>query len=224
MQWKFYTYLHRRADTNEVFYIGKGHGRRAFNAGPARRNSHWSAIMRKHGRIVEICARWPTEDEALSHEVFLIDTFRKLGHRLVNCTDGGEGGSGAVRSADTRERMSLSLRAVWQGPSRRLNGKMALTEENRQRMAQASKASWADEETRSRRIESLRRTSSTPEAKARRSAASREAMACKSARAAASAAAKAAWSDPATRERILAAQKAARERRAIERTRPPAPP
>ena len=85
----FYTYAHYKPD-NSVFYIGKGHGRRAWSK--EYHNNHWNNIVAKHpGYKIEILAQWKTEDEAFSHEVFLIDTFRSMGIKLTNVTNGGAG-------------------------------------------------------------------------------------------------------------------------------------
>lgn len=85
----YYTYLHRRRDTNAVFYIGKGSGRRAWSR--HGRNVWWCRIADKHGFDSELLAHWPTEHEAYSHECLLIDCFRDLESELVNMTAGGDG-------------------------------------------------------------------------------------------------------------------------------------
>ena len=86
---KHYTYLHRKKDTNEVFYIGKGIGNRASQF--SRRSDEWKQIA-QNGFIIEIVANWKTENEAYDHERFLIKCFRDLGHPLLNCVGGGAGG------------------------------------------------------------------------------------------------------------------------------------
>lgn len=101
---KYYTYAHYTADTKELFYIGKGIRERAWAT--LRRGNWWNNKVNKHGgRVVKILARWDTEEEALQHEIFLIKTFREIGHKLVNMTDGGEGVSGIIRSEATREKL-----------------------------------------------------------------------------------------------------------------------
>lgn len=105
----FYAYLHRRVDTNEVFYIGKGFGKRAESPD---RGKWWKAVVAKAGgRTVQILAHWPTEAEAFEHERFLIACFRDLGAPLCNMTGGGDGASGAVRSAETRAKMAAAKRS-----------------------------------------------------------------------------------------------------------------
>lgn len=96
----FFTYLHRRQDTGEVFYVGKGRAKRPHDRGG--RSVHWRRVAAKHGRAVEVLAPWPTDAEAKEHEKFLIQVFRDLGAPLVNVTEGGDGASGVRPSEVTR--------------------------------------------------------------------------------------------------------------------------
>lgn len=99
----FYTYAHFRPD-NSVFYIGKGHGRRAWS--DKNRNPYWHHVIAKHGdHKVEILAQWPTEQEAFDHEKFLIWCFRDMGYSMANIADGGEGSSGYRHQEDTIRKM-----------------------------------------------------------------------------------------------------------------------
>jgi hypothetical protein len=102
----FYTYFHTRNDSGAVFYVGKGKGNRAHSI--SRPNPHWNNIVKKHGHTVHIAAHWPTEKEAFEHEKFLILCFRDIGSTLVNRTDGGDGPSGFVPSAETIEKLRVS--------------------------------------------------------------------------------------------------------------------
>lgn len=117
---KYYTYLHRRNDTNAVFYIGKGHDRRAWNK---KRNDHWHKIVAKHGYSVEVVAYWPTEQQALDHEIFLIWCFRQLGARLSNQTDGGQGSSGRKRPLVERQAISAKMKEITKGENNPMFGK-----------------------------------------------------------------------------------------------------
>jgi hypothetical protein len=99
----FYTYLHRRKDTGQVFYVGKGRGRRAYII--SGRSDYWGKVRSKCGHTIEIVSPWPTEKEAFEHEVFLISVFKSLGHPLVNFTEGGGGALGAIASPETRAKM-----------------------------------------------------------------------------------------------------------------------
>lgn len=104
----FYTYIHRRESDGVVFYVGKGQGDRMGSR--KSRNRHWRHVAAKHGFIASIVAPWPTEAEALAHEVALIACFRGMGLALVNMTDGGDGVSGHRWSEDQRARHAVGQR------------------------------------------------------------------------------------------------------------------
>ena len=112
--WKFYTYVHRRADTGEVFYIGKGSGKR-FSA-TQDRSTYWKRIVSKYGVLIEVVAYFFDEEHAFQHERELIAEYRTKGVRLVNMSDGGEGPSGAVRSTETRQKISEAKTGVKRKP------------------------------------------------------------------------------------------------------------
>lgn len=94
----FYTYIHKKASDGSVFYVGKGISSRANSM--HGRNKFWHNIEKKHGRTVEICARWKTEQETLEHERFLIACFKNMGCELSNLTEGGLGTSGRKMPTD----------------------------------------------------------------------------------------------------------------------------
>jgi len=85
----FYTYAHVTSDTNKIFYIGKGTGRRMFRKDA--RNQHWHNTVNKHGYYSVKLADWKNELEAFEHEKLLISCFKKMGYKLVNQSDGGDG-------------------------------------------------------------------------------------------------------------------------------------
>lgn len=103
---RFYVYVHRRADSGEVFYVGKGKNQRAYCV--KRRGPYWDRIVEKHGVSIEIVEHFDEERDAFDRECALIAQFRAAGVALANLTDGGDGASGAKRSAETRARMSAS--------------------------------------------------------------------------------------------------------------------
>lgn len=105
---KFYTYAHYKADTKEIFYIGKGSGKRSHDS--SQRSKFWKSVVDRHGFTVEILSFWPCESDAFIHEKFLIETFRSMGFRLCNMTDGGEGVSGYKMDEETVKRRAA---AIW---------------------------------------------------------------------------------------------------------------
>ena len=111
----FYVYEHVRPDRGcdgEVFYVGKGKGRRANIL--SGRNLHHTAIQRKLSRIglcveVRLVATMLTEDEAFALEMERIAFWRADGCDLANLTDGGEGCSGAKQSEATKAKKRAAL-------------------------------------------------------------------------------------------------------------------
>jgi hypothetical protein len=109
---QYYTYLHKRNDTNEIFYVGKG----SFPQRMVRkdnRNRWWHNIVNVHGFSAEVIAHWATEKEAHDHEKFLIWCFKDMGTKLVNATNGGEGISGHVMTAESRAKMSARKKGIY---------------------------------------------------------------------------------------------------------------
>lgn len=102
----FYVYVHRKATTGEIFYVGKGTGYRAYEFG---RNRHWNNTAKKHGYTVETIEIGLQEWYAFELEMNLISYHGRcdlgLGV-LVNLTDGGEGSSNP--SKETRNLMSAA--------------------------------------------------------------------------------------------------------------------
>ena len=85
----YYTYAHIRLDTNAIFYIGKGIGKRLNKKD--NRNKYWKHIVEKHGFKAIKLSEWDNEIDAFSHEKALITYLRNNNIKLVNVTDGGDG-------------------------------------------------------------------------------------------------------------------------------------
>lgn len=111
----YYTYLHIRSDSGAIFYVGKGHGKRAYDT--AKRNQHWTNIVAKYGHMVVIAEYFEIEDDAFAHERYLIATLRALGKGLTNLTNGGEGACGFVAGPCPEER-KLKISAAQKGKAR----------------------------------------------------------------------------------------------------------
>ena len=92
----YYVYQHRKADTNEIFYVGKGKCNRAFVA--TKRNPYWKNIVSKHGFNVEFVAFNLDEELSFLVELETIDLYKRVGCQLANLTNGGEGTSGLKHS------------------------------------------------------------------------------------------------------------------------------
>ena len=103
----YQTYIHRRNDTGQVFYVGAGKLYR--HKAKADRSVEWKAIAGM-GYTIETVALWETQKEAWEHEIFLIACFRDLKHPLLNKAAGGPSSSGCKHSEETRKRVSESKR------------------------------------------------------------------------------------------------------------------
>lgn len=99
---RYYIYAHRRNDTGEIFYIGKGCGKRAWKK--SDRSEWWKRVEAKNGRTVEIISRGLSENDAFELEQLVISEIGR-GH-LCNLRDGGLGGISPSES--TRLKLSLA--------------------------------------------------------------------------------------------------------------------
>lgn len=102
----FYVYLHSKATTGEVFYVGKGNGDRAYSK--HGRNQYWNRVVKKHGYTVELYATGLQEWYAFELEKELIAYYGR--ENLTNGTDGGEGTSGFFPDEETRKKLSIARR------------------------------------------------------------------------------------------------------------------
>jgi hypothetical protein len=102
----FYVYEHTRPDTNSVFYVGKGKGNRLNSL--SDRNRYWNHIVAKVGSF-NACKIVENEDEEL---IFLaekerIDQLRRIGAKLCNVTNGGEGTTGLKHSEESKAKIGV---------------------------------------------------------------------------------------------------------------------
>lgn len=107
---QFYVYTHAKPD-GSIFYVGKGLKARV-NKVQRPHNSYHTRIIEKYGveNIIIESKLCESEQHAFDLEVFMIWMFRKMGVKLTNATDGGQGTSGRVVSVDQRLKMSASIR------------------------------------------------------------------------------------------------------------------
>lgn len=118
--WRHFVYIHRRADTGEPFYVGKGSRRtrdrsesyeRAYTH--CRRARRWCDAVAAHGLVVEVVACCAEDAEAQRLEMQLIEAIgrRDIGAGpLINLTDGGDGHAGIVVSDELRAKRSQNSR------------------------------------------------------------------------------------------------------------------
>jgi hypothetical protein len=132
----YYTYAYLRED-GTPYYIGKGKGDRIYS------KQRGIKAPKDKSRII-LLKEGLTEEEAFKHEIYMIAVFgrKDLGTgTLRNRTNGGEGASGAVRSAEARKNMSKaqSGRTLSEGHKKKISeantGKIR-TEEFKRRVSE----------------------------------------------------------------------------------------
>lgn len=84
----YYVYKHTTKDTNKLFYIGKGIGRRAYDL-KSGRNKFWKNMVKKYGYIIEFIQQNMSEEDALVLEKELIGQYKPK----ANLSAGGRGGA-----------------------------------------------------------------------------------------------------------------------------------
>lgn len=102
----YYVYVHKKKTTGEVFYVGKGCGRRAWQW--SDRSHYWKRVAKKYGYVVEIYLDNIQEWCAFEIERNLITYYGREDLNegsLVNHTDGGEGLSGYVYPEERRQKL-----------------------------------------------------------------------------------------------------------------------
>jgi hypothetical protein len=106
----FYVYEHIRLDTNQVFYVGKGKKTRMQSS--SDRNKYWHNVVNKAGFKAVKIVEHSDEELVLLAEIERIDQCRKLGYKLCNITDGGQGISGLKHSEESKRKMSESRKDI----------------------------------------------------------------------------------------------------------------
>lgn len=86
----YYVYAHYKANTDEIFYIGKGKNKRAWHL--HSRNRYWKSIVKKYGYSVKILKSNLNEQEAFVLEIDLIKSLKPK----ANLVPGGKGGGCAT--------------------------------------------------------------------------------------------------------------------------------
>lgn len=153
----FYVYEHIRPDTGMVFYVGKGSGYRLNSK--SDRNRHWHHIVGKaNGFSSKIIFESNDEELVLLVEVERIDQLRKLGYKLCNITDGGQGISGLKHSEESKRKMSNARKNMIQHKHteeskqkiRQANTGVIFTEERKEKIRQKALGRKMSEETKNK--------------------------------------------------------------------------
>lgn len=104
----YYTYIHATPD-GDVFYVGKGIGRRAYSM--RDRSWIWQEKFKSlDGVTMKIVKKFATEAEAFEHEKELIKYYKDQGCNLVNQSDGGLGPTGYKFTEKRKKSISEKMR------------------------------------------------------------------------------------------------------------------
>lgn len=128
-----YVYIHKKADTNSIFYVGIGNWKRAHNL--VRRNIIWKRIYNKHGCIIEILHSNLTWNNACILEIKLIQQYGRLDNGtgiLANMTNGGDGSKGVIQSKKQRE--LASIRYTIDNPSKKKGASQRISKQLKERV------------------------------------------------------------------------------------------
>ena len=116
----FYVYQLRVNNRDLPFYVGKGHGARAWDhfkpdgVNPHKDNTIKKAIRENNEIVVEFLESGLSEPDANRYEKLFISAYGRKDLRLgglTNLTDGGEGTKGILVSDKTRMKLSLANRS-----------------------------------------------------------------------------------------------------------------
>lgn len=237
----FYVYVYRDPrplKLNQPVYVGKGTGNRDI--------SHWSkgshnkpfqdfiSHLKLRGYVALCMHELETEDEAeaFTKEIELIALYGRRNTNtgtLFNLTDGGEGGSGTVKTEAHKATDKYNSVKNWANPAyqQKVSDGQRLvqgTPEARALKSANSTEAWAKPETRQKRQEGIKKSRSTevskaktsaqataqwsdPEYAAKQTANNKEIANRAEVKAAKAVAAKALWADPVWKAKMLAARK-----------------
>lgn len=144
---QFYVYIHKKPD-GTPFYVGKGHGRRAYRF--SNRNQWHQNIVAKYGKeniIIEII-HCLNESQAFDLEKIYIKQIKYDGFTLANMSDGGEGDSGRIITEAHRKKLSEAKKGKPLSLEHKnaLKGKV-MSDKQKQHISEMRKGSKASEET-----------------------------------------------------------------------------
>lgn len=126
---EYYVYIWYIVETEEVFYVGKGKGKRYRQV--SHRNKFFTDMYNSHNCDVKKIYENLTEDEAFQKEKDTIKWFKEnTNFRLTNQTDGGDGTSGWKPSQKFKDKQSKIHKEQWQNEKFRDKMMAIRTDEN----------------------------------------------------------------------------------------------
>lgn len=101
----YYIYEWYVKETGEIFYVGKGHGKRFSNT--SQRNEYFKQYLKKYQCDVRIAKIFDKENDALSYEHQRICELKQLGQCKCNLDNGGKGGLSFIWTEEMRKYKSI---------------------------------------------------------------------------------------------------------------------
>ena len=121
MEKRYVIYRHLKPN-GEVFYIGIGSEKRAYQKNP--RSDFWKRVVSIHGYEVQILKSDLTWEDACELEILLISWYGRRNLNtgtLVNMTEGGDGSVGYSPSEESRRSRSEKMKGVPKSEKARKN-------------------------------------------------------------------------------------------------------
>ena len=108
---EYYVYIHYLVDSKEIFYVGKGTGKRAWSK--SSRSLEWKEKT-KNSYNVLILKTFSSEEEAFQEEIRLINFFKnEPNFKLVNKQPGGKGGNNWNYLSNEQKAKEIERRKQW---------------------------------------------------------------------------------------------------------------
>lgn len=108
---EYYVYIHYLVDSKEIFYVGKGTGKRAWSK--SSRSLEWKEKT-KNAYNVLIVKTFSSEEEAFQEEIRLINFFKnEPNFKLVNKQPGGKGGNNWNYLSNEQKAKEIERRKQW---------------------------------------------------------------------------------------------------------------
>lgn len=102
-------YIHRRLDTNDIFYVGYGKNNRPNQHSRGRSQGWQTTVAAAGGFTIDIVGTYPNKHDACIHEQMYIGMCRDQGIPIVNVKDGGlDRNIGCAKSAASRKKISAA--------------------------------------------------------------------------------------------------------------------
>lgn len=144
---KYYVYIWKIKETNEVFYVGKGCNNRVTSM--KNRNKYFKHIRQKYECDYEIVKYFDNEKDAYNYELELGKYYKSIGQAKASYAFGSEN---KELSKETRQKIRKTLLKNKQKP---WNYGLKMSDDYKQKLSKAHKGHKQSENTKKKRSKSL---------------------------------------------------------------------